>query len=280
MTYFNPNPRPFAGPRISDQMRAIDAVYATFGLPVPDRNASTMRDLLESVPSLEDTYRDLLAQARQRKSNVKFWEQATAELARVDGIRDAAKRLEQLHRTGEGGNVTAARQAVTDAIAPEFSATVKALTAAVAKLDHDEPLSAEGAFERDTTREHKAACRALTQLASFAALRWGKLPDSWGATSRTAAANALSGIVTVPQPGWIGSDGSKLSQPEPGSNPEPQNDVMLGVLDAYASDPDAAIIAIARGDFPGVTLALSDSAERFQDAMTGVPDGRMYMRVG
>ncbi|WP_309105071.1 hypothetical protein [Microbacterium sp.] len=279
MTYFNPNPRSFAGPRISDQMRAIDGVYAAFGLPVPDRNATTMRDLLAAVPNLEDTYRELLAQAPRRKNDTEFLEHAAAELARVDAIRDAANRLQQIHRTGEGENVAGARQAVTEAIAPDFAATVKALTDAVSKLDRDEPLSTDRAFEQDATKAYKAACQSLTRLATFSALRWGTLSEN-GASPRSLAANALAGIVDVPQPGWTGSDGSKLSRPNPGSRAEPQNGVALAVLDAYVSDPDAAIIAIARSDFAGVSPALSNSASRFESAMRGVPDGSMLQRVG
>ncbi|WP_309105124.1 hypothetical protein [Microbacterium sp.] len=279
MTHFNPNPRAFAGPRISDQMRAIDGVYTTFGLAVPDRNASAMRELLAAVPRPEDTYRELLAEAPGRKSDADFLERAAAELARGNRIRDAAKWLQDMHRTGEAENVAEARKAVLEAIAPEFAATVKTLTNALGGLDRDEPLSTDRAFQQDATREHKAACRALARLATFAALRCGKLNENVTGL-RAAAANALAGIVDVPQPRWIGPDGSKQTKPQPGSKAEPQNGVALAVLDAYLSDPDGAIIAIARGDFPGVTLSMADSANRFEDAMRGVPEASMFQRIG
>lgn len=253
------------------QLEAIDRAYRRAGLPLPNRVVEARR-LIESEPTAADIGASLALEAFTTTDKPqKFAEDALARMQRAqaaDALRVALAQAEpQAHRASIGGLLT---QAVND-LSPAFLAVVDELSKAAATLDHDNPLSVENAVRDDATRPMKAAQAALTSLGVFASIYVNR------------AVRGISGplsnvlpILSLPACAVeIVADSFATVAPVLNANELAGTYAVRDMARAVEKDTDYGLLAVARGDFPGVTLALGDGAEQTRRAREA---GRAFAR--
>lgn len=144
-------------------------------------------------------------------------------------------------------------------LTPAFAAWVARLKDAAARLDQAKPLDLDAAVREDTTKELKEARAALTELAAYS-----------GMFTHQPIRNALPGlgwavltILDLPECA-VDLILNSLADTPPVLNPSEVGGSLTVRRLAHAldRDADAALVAVARGDYAGVSFSLADPDEQ------------------
>ena len=239
------------------QQRNLDALYSMLGLKQPTTYKDT-RDLILAAPSADDVALRLAYAAYETDNPKKLVADAVKELQAAqaaEALKDAFLKAE---RTAANTTIRAlVDQGVEDA-RDGFEKDTRALIEAATHLDPDHPLDAEAAISLDAGVHLTTARGVLARLGTYASIHMHagantgapsnlcrllpilSLPEivqqevyrSVTESTRTANPNDIQGTLTVRQLG---------------------RDAQYGI--------DDAIIAIARGDYEGVTFRLGTQGE-------------------
>ncbi|GAA4402905.1 hypothetical protein GCM10023168_13920 [Fodinibacter luteus] len=234
----------------------LRGAYAAAGLPVPALFGPT-----DAALAAEPTAAAVAASVADALdvADVAAWlEDALARIARAHAA-DALRLEVQRHRESvlgrNRGRIVA--EAVA-AVTPAFQTAAAALAKAAAALPHDAPLDAAAVVDLDVTRPWKAAQSALATMGALASVHTPKAGPT-GIELPT-----LCTVVAVPE-----IDGAqrvnRLTRAPIGETDPRRADVLA--LDRCASKEgyDVALVRVARGDWPSLSLSLAGSALELGD---------------
>jgi hypothetical protein len=244
------------------QIARITEAYAVAGVQPPNRTTEAL-EAIATAPGAADVAAEVARGAFTTEDVAQYVDDALDRIARAqaaDALRAAvAKVSPQIRREQMPGTLA---QAVRD-LEPAFAKTAGTLAAAAQKLDQRKPLEPDNAIRDDTTRQLKQAQAALTDLGAYATMFVQPvLPGVPPALARVLPIVALPECVVEV---WVES---LASQPETLNAEACAGTYAVRDLSRELErDIDAALVAVARGDFPGVILALGDSAEQRRRAV-------------
>ena len=260
---------------VFDLADRINAARSLAGLKPATIAAAVTREL-DKVPTVAQL-RATLAEAAYDtpETDAEAW---TADA--LDQLTRAAA-AEELRVTMRAGaeSALARRQGrfstdtATD-VAPAVEKTFKALTKAAAALPADgDPFDLARIIDADTTAEMKAAATALAHLAAFASIFTLRRHDK--VSPKVVAVLPLVEIATVTPQAFNRLNGQGI---EDGSHPE-RDGIRAFADDCERRGTDAALVDVARGNYPGVTFAYATAsneiharADRAARALTLVPE--------
>jgi len=233
----------------------VENAYLTAGIGVPtvvDALYDTIRD--EPAP-YEIAVEYATAALDSTRPADELVEEAIARIQRAQALEQFR---EVYHRTVEqiaNERIDTFRDTAVQAVTPAFNKVVKTLTTAAAKLDRDEPLSHEKAFEQDTTREHKIVTDALTTLGAYVFTPMispgDHIPGAW----------KLLPIVSIPH---VNVE-QRRSHPGGGipivDKETPARDGIRKLIRDAQRDIDTALVRVARGEYEGVRFDLATPDE-------------------
>lgn len=235
------------------QLRNIARAYTLAGVK-PPTVAGDALDALAAEPGAAAVAATLAREAYAATDATTYLEAALDRIARAhaaDALRAAVERVfESVALAGMRETLT---QAAAD-LAPAFARTVTSLTKAAAKLDRDKPLDVNNAVRDDTTKELKAAQAALAALGTFASIHNnGPTRNGPPALARAIPVLALPAcVVEVVVPSFATKPPALNAAEMEGS------ETVRRLSRDLARDLDAALVAVARGEYPGVSFTLAD----------------------
>lgn len=248
MTYFK---APTVTPH--DNLEHITRAYRAAGVPLPDA-AAEIRAAIAAEPGAEHVARALATAAHEADDAAAFMADALDKIARAraaDELRAAFVVVEPAVRRAQLPAIL--ERAAVD-LAPAFAAHIKALEGVSAELDRAAPLSVDAAVRDDTTKALKTAQAILAALGVFAGLYPNK-----NAVDAPAALSRVLPVVELPPCVIEARVASFATEPEVVNADECAGTyVVRDLARALERDTDAALIAVARGDFPGVRFALPE----------------------
>lgn len=240
----------------SQQVAAIDTAYRMAGVTVPTR-AVAVQEHVMNEPSAKDVAAEVAAEAINAPDADKFYEEALTRIQRAhaaDALRAAfGQALSTATKTAMPDLLA---QAAAD-LKPAFNKTAAAFSAAAKALPVSDPLNPDASIEADTTKELKTARASLTRLATYAGIYQqgtpGVVPPSL---------MAILPVVALPKCA-VEIVASTPSVPAPVLN-ESQLEGTRAVRklgkDAR-QDIDAALIGVAAGRYPGISIAFASPDE-------------------
>ena len=239
------------------QQRNLDALYSMLGLKQPTTYRDT-RDLILEAPSADDVALRLAYAAYETNDPKKLVADAVKEIQAAhaaEALKDAFLKAE---RTAATTTIRAlVDQGVEDA-REAFGKDVQALVEAAAHLDPDHPLDAEAAVARDAGVHLTTARGVLARLGTYASIHTHAGANT-GAPSNLCKLLPILSLPEVVQQQVYRSVTESVTSANP-------NDIQ-GTLTIRRLGRDAqhgidnAIIAIARGDYEGVTFRLGTQGE-------------------
>ena len=250
MTYFR------RSTTIADrQHEAITRAYRAAGITPPNARADAL-DAINTEPGAVAVANELAREAHTADDAQRFMENALERLARAqagDALRTALAQVEPQVRR-ETMPTTLAR--ATADLGPAFATTVKELTAAAAKLDHDKPLNLDNAVRDDSTKALKAAQAALAALGPYASM-FTLRPSQHLPVNLTAVLPLLAlpeCVIELRAPS-MANFGPVINAADCAGSY-----TVRDLARAMERDVDSALVAVARGDFEGVTFQLAANA--------------------
>jgi hypothetical protein len=245
---------PGAGPH--RHLDIIAAAYRTAGLDSPNRVTEALTAARQE-PGADDVAHQLATEAYAAQDANLWLDDALARIQRAmaaDALRAAIALVEpNVRRTQLPAIVD---QAVSD-LAKPFARTAKALTSAAAKLDKTAPLDLNNAVRDDTTKELKQAHQSLNELSAYAGIHLTREH-----TSLPPALARVIPIVDLPrcEVEVVADSFSDVKQAINGHQCTTTY-IVRDLTKALERNTDAALLAVARGDFTGVSLSLGNRAE-------------------
>lgn len=238
------------------QVAAINKAYRTAGVTIPTR-AVAVQELVNNEPTAKQVTREIAAEALTATDPEGFYKEALSLIQRAhaaDALRSAfGPAIAEATRNTMPGLL---KQAAAD-LSPAFNKLSAAFAAAAKNLPATDPLNPDSAIETDTTRELKAARSALMELATYAGIYPQGIPQGV-----PVAIMALLPIVALPT--CVAEVVSNTPyEPAPVLNkPKLNGTYAVRKLGHDArEDVDAALIGVAAGRYPGVTLSLATPEE-------------------
>lgn len=252
---------------------AVLAIYTSLGVAIPDTR-SNFEAVLAAAPSTVALVQELCTLAAKADDPAAFWAEAVPRLQQAKATDDLRGMLERNRSSVETAEASAVLARAKTDLATKFQQAVKMLTEAAKTLDPARPLDREVAFSQHTTAAYEAATVALSTLGRLASLTPASraVLDAYSDPGRVyAAARSVASILTTPKVGFTSKDGKPTTTVDPWSKPLPGNATVRALCEAVAADPDAALIAVARGEYLGVTFKWADSAAHFATGLQQVP---------
>lgn len=236
------------------QMSQIRAAYKLAGKTEPNR-ALEISDILENAPTVEQVTKELAKAALTAPNPQKFYADALAQIRdaqAADALRSNFKK--QLEQHAHASMPEILTQAVGD-LTPAVNKVIGAFVAAAKKLPTDAPLDVTANVENDSAPEYKTAKAALATLATYASLYINHPPA--GVPNALAhimplvkLPDAVVEIVTNPLHNLTVNEHELSGTRE-----------IRALAHAAQDDLDTALIQVARGDYPSITLELATPAE-------------------
>ncbi|WP_306233870.1 hypothetical protein [Agrococcus beijingensis] len=236
----------------------IARAYRLAGLPAPDSRLE-VDTLIHAEPGVDTTVRDLVAAAPDAKNPAQFLKGALDKLQRAqaaDALRgawDGAKHRHAIETMPQSVDTAAAD------LAPAFDSLVQQLKDAAAKLDHDRPFDAETALANDAGAALTTARTGLANLGTYLGIHemMPPAPDAPAALSRVLGIVALPDFETERVQRSLSASDVTILNPRESEGARTARTLAT----ALERDQDYALLAIARGDYPGVTLKLAGATE-------------------
>lgn len=262
MTHFN-RPLTHAGNRVE----SIANVYRAAGL---DFNPPGRAFIQPSTDTPESILNAAALEAVNPTDNGDTYEDFADRFARASIAEQFRLDIQGRIKTAIDSNIPAIVNRAVEDVTPAFNTEAAKLTKAAQKLNSGAPLDPAQAIADDTSKEYKTAIEALRNLGVFAGL-W---VTPIGNGSVPAPLMAVLGLVRLPENVTqevrqdLGTnDGRTTNSPDAmGAT----NTVRQFTTDMQ-SNPDEALINLARGDYEGMSLELATADEynrRYEEAAT------------
>lgn len=250
MTTTAPNFAPTfgAGPLNLDQR--LQAAYTLAGL-TPPALAVRAEEALRDEPTPKDVGIRVAAESLEAPDS--WLEDSIAAMTRalaVERIREDTRRYREHTLRLAGARYST--QAATD-LAPFFAKVARALTKAATDLPHDAPLDPTAVVDTDTTRPWKAARQALAQLGTLASIHEQRDAAHVGMNSASLLRVVEPPPITEAQPIH------RLTRDPLGEVDPRRTQVIEWQRVAEREGVDLALVRIARGDWPALSLSLAAS---------------------
>lgn len=232
---------------------AIDRAYATAGLTPPSR-VDAITAILAAEPEPHEIAATYAAKSLEGGSDAKaLAEEALTAWQRAVTVETFRTTYDRVVDAVAGEKISELRSNTITAVTKPFNTLVKRLEKAAVKLDQQQPLNRERAFEQDTTAEVKEAEAILTTLSAFA--------FTPAVTVHGNAAKLLA-IVSIPE---VEQEvvtrtfgGSTFVAP---ADSDSQRSAVRAMLRAAEDDLDTTLVNIARGRWNNIQFAIADDQE-------------------
>jgi hypothetical protein len=237
-----------------NQTDRIDAAYRTAGLRAPSRTLEIQK-LLDAIPTTAKVADQLAQEAITAPNPELFLQQAlirVRDAQAADAFRAKFKeRLAEYERQSARDTIT---QAVED-LTPAFDKLVKAFTTAAPNLPAKAPLDPMANINAGTAPDYKTSTDTLAALGVYAALHRAEVGGMIG--------NHLNQVLPIVQiPDATVEQVTGLARATVNSAKLTDNTLAIRELeDALKQDIDTALVRVARGDWPTITLALASPSE-------------------
>lgn len=248
----------------------IAAAYQACGKTEPDYMGAfdATFDALPAEASAWDAIADLAVTGDPGE----FFDAARDELERAAVAERLRQRRDQLRRSVQANAQPQRQRQARERLAPEFKKAAAALADSSKALDRAAPFDTARVLATNTSEQYNAATNALRVLSALARLDLASVREvnagmNGDIAARRRAAQALASIVSLPDVGYVDHLGGRSANNYPRTTPLPGNATVEALCDAMAADPDATLLGVARGDFPGVSLSWEDSREAFATAL-------------
>lgn len=265
--YFTPTP---ANDR--NVSTRLAAAYTAAGITPPSSFATALKRHLLTVPDVKQAAASIAAEAYSAEADTdvhEFWDSAVDQVIRAQGA-DALKHaltssLEAQERGSASRQVTRALQDLAPHAKRQSAALVKAakaLPAGAAALDPEANLTA------DTGQQLTTARKALQALALHASI-----PDTAGRYVGTLG--YYSHVISLVDPGNPTEEITNALGTSLNTSKLDNTLAVRKLAQDVKANPDLALVDVARGTYPGVTLApattpatITDRATRARTAFT------------
>ena len=248
----------FSRPATHDinHFQQITAAYTAAGLTAPTP-ALDIKDRITNAPSVEQVAAALALEALDTTDPEAFYEEALEQIRTAQAAQALKDALQRNLATAMTRSIPRFVEQAAEDLAPTFEKLARELSTAAKKLPPHAPLDMAANVEADTAKEYKAATKALAQLGAYAALY--KQPSPNG---EPPALLAILPIVSLPEAVQEQTQGTQNYKPVTINEERLTGTRTIRALGIAAKeDIDAALVAIARGDFEGVTLNLATPTE-------------------
>ena len=238
-----------------NQLDAIANAYRTAGVEPPSPTTDALAAIAAELTA-EQVAAELVREAYETGDATAWIEEALTRMARAQAADTLRKSLAVVGPRIQRTQINAVLEQTARDLAPAFDAIAKELTTAAHKLDPAGPLSLDNAVRDDTTKHYKAARSALSSLGAFAAIHeQGHVKDVPPVLLRVLP------LLALPECAVEAVLPTAAIQVKAANEHELNGTRTVRALArALEDDTDTALIAVARGDYEGVTFALADRA--------------------
>lgn len=238
-----------------DSLAPIERAYRAAGLELPTVAEAT-REALGAIATPDAVALDHIRRSLEPDQDVAaVIEQGIAAVARAQAAEQLRATFDRAHEALVRERLDELRDAAAKALTPVFKRTVKTLTAAASKLDPDDPLDRDRAFNTDTTAEYRAVTEALARLSALVFTTTHTAPPRVG--------TRLLPIVSIPDMSPELGTASRVSgwTPHRGQPGGRERGAIKALVRDSEIDLDRTITRVALGKYHGITLSLADAAE-------------------
>lgn len=261
-----------------DQINAIQNAYTSAGVPSPNRTLE-IEELLNLTPTTAQVSDTLAQEALHATDAAKFYKSALTQIRDAQAADAFRLKFKERLKAHTQQSIHAILDDATDDLTLAFGKVVNEFSTAAKRLPARTPLDVEANLNADTATELKTARHALAKLGTYASMF---IAETGGTIGKDA--NAVLGIVRIPDATVEKVDRYSLT-PVNASDLDDTYAVREFLL-AVGRDADVALIRLARGDWPTITLELATVDEyrrrlhavRQAHARTTVDDGRVVLR--
>ena len=263
-TYFNPAPA-----HSRNVSTRIAAAYQAAGITAPSSFATALKRHLLTVPDVKQAAASIAAEAYDTAPDTdvtEFWDSAVDQVIRAQGADALKAALTSALDVQECASGTRQIARALQDLAPYAARQAKALKTAAGKLPAGPAaLDPEAVLAADAGAALTTARQALAALALVASV-----PDT--AARHVGSLGYYAHVMALVDPGKpteevVNGLGSTVNGK--------QLDTTLAIrkLDQdVKTNPDLALVDVARGAYPGVTLAPADSPATITDRATRARD--------
>lgn len=265
MTHYAPTP----GQSAVDLMRRLTAACTLAGVTAPTV-AADVSALLDHEPTVRDVETALALEVLDAPDPHAFTADALERMARAQAaqaVREGLARMEQRTLNTAAPQLVAATIKATNGA---VTATIKALVKAAKELPQTDPLDLGQVIATDTTAAMKTATKALADLAVYRNIH-GQCRTQQG--PRLSAVLPLVDLPKVETERLNRLNGRSLSAPSPA------REAVRSFARAVEEDYDAALIALARGEYEGCTLTFATTSDELRERVARADRALIAERV-
>lgn len=242
-----------------NHFQQITAAYTSAGLTAPTP-ALDIKDRITNAPSVEQVAADLALQALDTTDPEGFYEDALEQIRTAQAAQALKDALTRNLATAMTRSIPRFVEQAAEDLTPSFEKLAKELATASKKLPPHAPLDMAANVEADTAKEYKQARGILAQLGAYAALYKQPTPNG-----EPPALLSILPVVSLPAAVVEQTQGTRNYTPITINERELAGTRAIRALGIAAKDDvDAALIAVARGDFEGITLNLATPHEHVE----------------
>lgn len=248
MAYFNRYPT-----TAETQMDKTREAYLLAGVTEPSRSLR-IAELIDETPTARQVADHLALEALTATNAELFFKDMLAKIRdaqAADVFRDVFRSRMVEHARQQAH--TTLEQTVDD-LTPAFNKVVKAMEVAASKLPPHAPLDMTANVEADTTAEYKTVRASLNLLGQYSSVFVQNTPGDLPVDL-----NRLLPVVDLPDATVETVTG--LARQTTNAHELTGTTAIRDLAAAASEDLDLALIRVARGDFPGVRLALAKPAD-------------------
>ena len=256
-TYFNPAP---AHDRNVSQR--ISKAYAAAGIKAPSSFATALKRHLLTVPDVKREAATIAAEAYTAEADTdvhEFWDNAVDQVIRAQGADALKAALTSALDVQERASGTRQIARALQDLAPYAARQAKALKTAAGKLPAGPlALDPEANLTADTGQHLTTARQALAALALVASV-----PDT--AARHVGTLGYYAHVVSLVDPGKPAQEVATVFGKTMNAAKLDTTLAIRKLAQDVKTNPDLALVDVARGTYPGVTLTPADSPATITD---------------
>lgn len=239
----------------TDLLRRLTAACERAGV-TPPTVAAEVRERLATEPTVRDVETALAEEALDAEDVDAFTEDAITRMTRAhaaQAVREGLLKMEQRTlRTASPQLIASTVKAIHGAVA----ASIKALEKAAKSLPEDAPLDLEAVVAADATAAMKTAQKALADLAAYRTIH---------GVCRTESSVRISAVLPLVALPDVETERIDRINSRSLVKPSPERDAVRAFHRALEDDYDAALIALARGAYVGLSLSFATTGDELRE---------------
>lgn len=233
------------------ELRDLTDLYKMIGLEAPNSYAET-KALVTNIPDVHETVMDYAKRAFTDENPEALVKEAHAAIADAMAAHELRRKFLDIENTMLARNLTGMKNQFREDATKQFNTDIKAFTEAANRLDRNNPLDAELAVSQDNGKALTTVRELLPKLARYASM--------WVVSDPKASPQLRYILPILDVPVLVRERVHQtLTESTTTLNPEEAaGSLTVRRLDRDAhANVDRALLGIARGEYPGVSLNIT-----------------------